>query len=248
LRRRAEANLQQAWDPDLGLFGDAARGADQGYSQWPNALVLFFELGEESQRLLLRERLRTPGVSPVGSLHQAFFLAGGLWRTGADHRGMQALDEHWGRLVDREGGTWPEKARSGSEAAAPGPEYPLGVHLLGISPLSPGGADLEIRPFPSGLDRAAGQLMTGRGPVRVEWRLPEGGERFFLRVEVGGEGELRLALPRLERRFPTAVLNGETVWRNEKVHPNGFVREVIAEPERLVLVLHRSGVFEAEVA
>jgi hypothetical protein len=245
---QAETALDRVWNPDLGLYGNDPRDPGQDGSQWPNALVLFFGLGDEARRLHLCERLRTPEVHPVGSLHQAFFLAGGLWRAGADRRGLQVLNEYWGRLVDREGTTWPEKVRPGTETAAPGPEYLLGVHLLGIHPLDPGGAGLEIRPCPSGLDRAGGQLMTGRGPVRVEWRLSEGGARFFLRTEVAGEGELRLALPRLEQRFPTVVLNGETVWRNEKVHPNGFVHEVIAESERVVLVLHRSGVFEAEVA
>jgi hypothetical protein len=43
------------------------------------------------------------------------------------------------------------------------------------------------------------------------------------------------------------VLNREVVWRNEKVYPNGFVREVISEPERVVLLLHRGGTYEVRV-
>ena len=44
------------------------------------------------------------------------------------------------------------------------------------------------------------------------------------------------------------ILNGETVWRNEKVYPNFHVREVISEDERVVLVVHKAGRYQVELS
>ena len=66
-------------------------------------------------------------------------------------------------------------------------------------------------------------------------------------IDLPEEVETHLAVPRLGMRFPTLTLNGETLWRNEKVYPNGFVREVISEDEWIVLVLQQGGRYEAGV-
>ena len=61
------------------------------------------------------------------------------------------------------------------------------------------------------------------------------------------DGETRLAVPRRARRFPQISINGETVWRNEKVHPNFLVQELISEDDRVVLVVRKAGEYEVKL-
>jgi hypothetical protein len=246
-RRRAAATLRRAWDEDRGLYRDRIDEADAACSQWPNALVLYFGLGDAAQHARLCEQLRTADVRPVSGLLQAFFLAGGFWRAGDDRRALQTVAEHWGALAERDGATWSDKARRAGDFAAPGPDYLLASYLLGVRVPDHAVADLEIHPMPSGLTRATGSLMTAGGPVRVQWRVAANGD-FSLGVQATGEGQLRLTLPRQDRRFPTVSLNGATVWRNDKVHPNAFVRQIADEPDRVVLVVPRAGEYQAEVS
>ena len=46
---------------------------------------------------------------------------------------------------------------------------------------------------------------------------------------------------------PQIEINGETVWRNEKAHPNSHVQELISQEERVVMVLRRAGQYEVLV-
>ncbi len=246
-RQRAAAALRRAWDEDRGLYRDRLDQGDAACSQWPNALVLYFGLGDAAWHARLCEQLRTADVRPVTGLLQAFFLAGGFWRAGDDRRALQTVAEHWGALAERDGATWWDKARRAGDITAPGPDYLLASYLLGVRIPDHAGADLEIRPVPSGLTRVGGSLMTAGGPIRVQWRAAANGD-FSLGLQATGEGQLRLALPRQDRRFPNVTLNGATVWRNEKVYPNAFVRQIVDEPDRLVLVVPRAGQYQAEVS
>jgi len=36
-------------------------------------------------------------------------------------------------------------------------------------------------------------------------------------------------------------VNGETVWRNEKIYPNAAVREITSEPDYVVLGVEQAG-------
>ena len=138
----------------------------------------------------------------------------------------------------------PESSRLGPELL-PGPDYFLGSQVLGISPGAPGFGVLHIRPQPAGLERAGGRIPTPRGPVQIQWQAEE--DRFAFRVDLAEPGETHLFAPRLGQRFPTVGLNGETVWRNEKVHPNPFVQEVISAEDHVVLVVRGKGSYEVVV-
>jgi hypothetical protein len=176
-------------------------------------------------------------------LLEAFYLEGGLWRSGAGARALEYLDLKWGRTAQREGTTWGEKS-AGTEVL-PGPEYYLGSQVLGIRPGAPGYQVLEVRPPGLDLGRVRGRVLTGRGAVEVEWQQQEG--RFWLALTLEREGDTRLWLPRLGHRFPVARLNGETLWRNEKMYPNPLVQQISAEAEHLVLSLAAAGRCEVEV-
>jgi hypothetical protein len=239
--RQARKVLQRAWKEERGLFADEAGGEA---SQWANGLVLYLGLAGEEQQGRMGAQLVQGHGRRVDDLWQAFFVAGGLWQAGADQGALAYVEQQWGCLLEREGETWAEKAEAAE--AVPGPEYFLGARVLGIGPQAPGYQVLEVAPQPSGLGGAQGEVMTPRGSVEVEWSMGSEGV-FALVVGVEGDGETHLAVPRLGRRFPTLTINGETVWRNEKVHPNAHVREVISEARRVVLVLRKEGQYEVVV-
>ena len=235
---RARKALQAAWSEEQGLFADDVGDAD--CSRWTNALVLYFALANPSQQVQVAQHLAS-GSASEGDLWQAFFVAGALWRAGADAAALTYVQKKWGRLLARPGRTWGEKA--GSVIAQPGPESLLAAHVLGVVPKAEG--NLEIRPQLSRLERAEGIVPTPYGDVEVAWGAYGGG--FSARLAVPHDGETHLSVPRCDKRFPQIEINGETVWRNEKAHPNFHVQELISEEERVVMVLRRAGQYEVSV-
>ena len=236
---RARKALQAAWSEEQGLFADAV-GADD-CSRWTNALVLYFDLANPRQRVQVAEHL-SGGSTSEDDLWQAFFIAGALWQADAGESALAYVQRKWSRLLARPGRTWGEKA--GSLVAQPGPESLLAAHVLGVVPKAEG--ILEIRPQLSKLERAEGVVPTPHGDVEVAWGAYGGG--FSARLSLPHDGETHLSVPRCDKRFPQIEINGETVWRNEKAHPNFHVQELISEEERVVMVLRRAGQYEVSVA
>ena len=236
---RERKGLQAAWNEEQGLFADAA-GAD-GCSRWTNALVLYFALANPRQQARVAEHL-SGGSTSEDDLWQAFFVAGALWQAGADESALAYVQRKWGHLLARPDRTWGEKA--GSLTAQPGPESLLAAYVLGVVPKAEG--VLEIRPQLSGLERAEGVVPTPHGDVEIAWGAYSGG--FSARLSLPHDGETHLSVPRCDKRFPQIEINGETVWRNEKAHPNFYVQELISEEERVVMVLRRAGQYEVSVA
>ena len=242
---RVRKALQQFWSEDHGLFVDGP-GEDR-VSQWPNALVLYFGLALEPQVRRIVRRIRAVDVLRVDSMSKAFFVAGGLWQAGAAGRSIDYIRQQWGR--DELTGTlrMEEKEESGTSGLAPGPEYFLGSKVLGVVPGKPGYDVVEVRPHPAGLHSATGSIPTRRGNVEVQWRRTVDPGRFALGIRLSSAGETHICVPRLELPFPTVSLNGETVWRNEKIHPNSFVQEISSEEGYIALKVHDAGHFEVEV-
>ena len=236
---RARKQLQAAWNEEQGLFADDAGASD--CSRWTNALVLYFDLANPRQQARVAEHL-SDGSTSEDDLWQAFFVAGALWQADAGESALTYVQRKWGRLLARPGRTWGEKA--GSVVAQPGPESLLAAHVLGVVPKAEG--VLEIRPQLSGLERAEGVVPTQHGDVEIAWGAYGGG--FSARLSVPHDGETHLSVPRCDKRFPQIEINGETVWRNEKAHPNFHVQELISEEERVVMVLRRAGQYEVSVA
>ena len=238
VHHRARKALQAAWNEKQGLFADAVEADD--YSRWTNALVLYFALANPKQQARVAQHL-SGGSASEDDWWQAFFVAGALWRAEADTAALAYVQKKWGRLLARPGQTWGEKA--GSVDAQPGPESLLAAHVLGVVPKAEG--ILEIRPQLSGLERAEGVVPTPHGDVEVSWGAYGGG--FSARLSVPHDGETHLSVPRCDKRFPQIEINEETVWRNEKAHPNFHVQELISEEERVVMVLRRAGQYEVSV-
>jgi hypothetical protein len=216
------------------------------------ALALFFGLADEkgTTELVAALPLRAPDFL------EAFFGVGGLWRAGLGTKAIAYIQRHWGRIRQRPGTTWTEKAGGRVLDVSPGPAYVLGTWLLGISPVSLGAKQIMVAPDCDSVDQGEGALSLGGVEVRVKWLKREG--YFSIEVEAKGEGEdeeeagdteieLHVSVPRLGQRFPTLDLNGETCWRNEKVHPNEHVRQVMATPQAVILVLPGGGPYRIEM-
>ena len=178
------------------------------------------------------------------SIDGAGALTGASRTKGTSHSAAPREAPEAGGLASARTVRTPASGRRGPELL-PGPDYFLGSEVLGVSPGAPGHEILQIRPQTSGLEGAGGRIPTRRGPVEVEWQAEE--ERFALRVELAEPGETHLFAPRLGQRYPTVSLNGELVWRNEKVHPNPFVQEIISAARHVVLVVRGRGPYEVLV-
>ena len=174
-------------------------------------------------------------------LWSAFFATEALWQSGDGEQALALIEKTWGRLLDRSGRTWGEKA--GSLEVQPGPDALLAAYMLGVRTMPDG--VLEIRPQLAGRERAEGQVATPYGDVGISWGAYGGG--FSMRAKVVHDGETRMAVPRRDKKFPQIAVNGETVWRNEKVYPNFVVQEFASEEERVVLVVRKAGKYEVEV-
>ena len=156
------------------------------------------------------------------------------------------IDTWWLRIVGRDGPAWRDKRGAEASAPAPGPDYLLGRFLLGISPSEPGFASRRVEPALSLADSARGRLPTPGGDLSLEWRTGEvdGVVRTKVRLAAAAPGETALVLDRGGRLRPTLSVNGEEVWRNEKIHPNASVREIAAEPGAVVLIFQGQGDWE----
>ena len=235
--------LERFWSVEENLYRSFGGPED---NQLLNALILFFGLADDIRKADLIVGMRRIDSNGTTPLLTHFFEIGGFFEAGAVEPAMSGLEQHWSRLEDQHGATWAEK-RNEDPGVCPGVDYFLGARILGITPKTPGYETLSIRPDAGGLDFATGLVNTLRGPVDVEWRHRREDHRFELYLRLDSDGETHICLPRGELRFPTVILNGETVWQNEKVRPNTLVRELISESNRITLVLAKSGRFQVEL-
>ena len=242
LEQAWRAAVASRWLAERGLLQDAHAGSQT--SQWAHALALYFNLLSAEQARAASAALSAADV-PLADAWQAFFLAGGLWQHGLGERARACIDAHWGRLLSREGISW--RDRAATLDIVPGVDALLAQHALGVQWLRAADRAVEVRPQAEPMQRVSGTVGVGADALSIEWSL-NGAGYFSLVVECATAGELRLAVPRLGKRFPTVSLNGETVWRNEKIYPNFYAHEVVSEADYVVLVVRKAGRYHAELS
>ena len=239
----AGSRLEPLWRPQPGLYADGEEG---GFSQLANGLILAAGAAPGDRAGQMAAGLRGPGVAPVADLSGAVLLAEGLWLSGQGARALEVIDTWWLRIVGREGPAWRDKRGAEALALAPGPDYLLGRFLLGVSPSAPGFASRRVEPALSLAEGAGGRLPTPAGDLSVEWRTAEadGERRTEVRLEAAGPGDTALVLDRGGRPRPVLSVDGEVVWRNEKLYPNESVREIAADPGAVTLLFQGPGAWE----
>jgi hypothetical protein len=115
------------------------------------------------------------------------------WATMDSVRLNNTLQEDWKAAPDS-GAQWSH--------CAVVPLYVLTMSILGLKPLSPGFARLEVRPQLADLEGLEATARTVRGPIRLESRGKKGSREVILAVPPGCEAELvvpREEKPELER-------------------------------------------------
>lgn len=235
------AAIESRWRDPAGLYVDAAAGEQA--NQFTQTLVLLAGAPSAERVSRLVTSMRGSGVTPVADLRQAFFLAEALWRSGQSARALAVVQNQWLRIADRDGFTWRDKRGAEADRLAPGPDYLLVRWLLGVTPLEPGFRRTQIRPAFALIPRARAELVTPNGSLRLSWRTVDAheDENTTLTVEIEGDGSTEVTIDRGDRRQPTLSVNGEVVWRNEKMYPNPSVQEIAAEEDAVTLVLNRPG-------
>lgn len=233
------AAIESRWLQDRQLYADGASGGDA--SQFTQALVMV--AGGVSAERVPRLAAALRSAAAVADLRQAFFLADGLWRVGQGARALEVVRNQWLRIADREGPTWRDKRGTEAGLLAPGPDYLLARWLLGVSPLEPGFRRARVRPSFDLIPTARAELQTPNGQISLFWRTVdfEQDNRTTVSLQTEGDVITELAIDRGGRRNPTLSVNGEVIWRNEKIYPNPNVHEIAAEEDAVTLVFGRPG-------
>jgi hypothetical protein len=239
--------IDSRWCEDPGLYLDGTVGNE--ISQFTQALVLAAGVVSPVRAARMAQAMRRPGIAPVEDLRQAFFLADGLWRGAQGVRALEVVKNQWLRIAGREGRTWHEKRATEAGRLAPGCDYLLVRWLMGISPLEAGFGRTRVRPDFALIAQGHGELATPRGALSVSWRTEDPNEemRTTLTLQTEGDGSTELVMDRGDRRVVALSVNGEVVWRNEKMYPNPSVHEIAADEAAVTLVFDRPGTWKVSL-
>jgi len=215
------ASLYRLWDPARKAFPDSlhADGSlSPSTSLHTSFLALLYDALPAAEAAAALGNLIHPpeGMVRVGSPFAIQYLYEALEKAG---RPQDILDSIYANylpmLEDGASTVWevfPNSqarpanfpTRSHCHAWSAAPLHFLPRILLGVHPVEPGRAVVEISPLPAGLAWAKGQVATPHGPIRVEWRL----EGSTLRLQA-------FAPPGVSLRFVTNPgLAGLTIQRN----------------------------------
>lgn len=232
--RRAEAVKaamnRHLWDPAQRVYRDSIQPDGKlatKISQQTNSLCVLFDIAprEEHQRILdfLYDpaNLSAPGkIVQAGSPYFSYYQLAALYHAGRDLQALQYIREKWGVMLDWGATTWWEMWQPGASFChgwSGGPTYNLPAEVLGVQPLKPGFAEVEVAPQWVGLRYATGVIPTVKGRVEVAWQRDEGGKTAAVRVrteegvpfelELPGKGEVRVDR---RNRLPAGVRQVES--------------------------------------
>ncbi len=239
--RAAQARYLKHWSTKSGTES-SDRTLPEAY--WADSFALYFQLVDHSQIDPIVTRLKSFQLKGE-DLWLAFFQAGALWQSGESEHARSVIEENWGSLLQLEGRTWSERAKT--LETLPGPDALIVRFFYGIHSIAARERVIEIRPSVEPLERVQAQFTIRENIIGLNWSL-NGSGYLLLEVDQSKNTELRLAVPRLGKRFPTITINGETVWRNEKVYNNFQVREVVSELDHVVFVVYKAGSYKVELS
>ena len=72
------------------------------------------------------------------------------------------------------------------------------TRVLGVTPRTPGYAEIDVAPHLCGLAHARGSVCTPRGKVKVAWRAADG--RFKIEIDAPAAIPVYVRMPNNERR------------------------------------------------
>lgn len=170
-----------------------------------NMMPLAFGLVPDEHMERVTDFIESKGM--LCSVYGSQFLLDGLYLAGKDHYALELMrakhDRSWWNMIEI-GSTitleaWDWKYKNNLDwnhawGAVPGNIIPR--HLLGVSPLEPGFARLQVKIQPGSLKSAEGRVPTIRGPVEVGFRNRE--DRFEIILTIPGNTVAEVFLPATE--------------------------------------------------
>lgn len=184
-----------------------------------NMFMLAFGLAPESRTRSVIDFVKSRGMAC--SVYGAQHLLDALYRHGEDHYALDLMtaqhDRSWWNMI-AVGSTmtleaWDARYKNNldwNHAWGAAPANIVGRYVLGVRPLTPGFDRTIIQPQPGWLTRAAGDVPTPRGPVRVAVRNAPG-QPFELNVTIPDRITAAAAIPAGENESDRLLLNGGAV-------------------------------------
>jgi len=187
------------FDPATGTYRDG-EGTDHA-SQHANLFPLAFGLVPVEHRAKLATWVASRGMRC--SVYPAQYLLEGLFDHGAATQAFELMtaagDRSWKHMVDS--GTtitweaWDQKYKTNQDWNHPWGAAPANIiprKVMGVEPVQPGYAQIQIAPHPGPLTWARSKIPTPKGPVQVTFKTaPE----FTLSVEIPTGMTALLSLP-----------------------------------------------------
>lgn len=220
---KATASLnEKLFDEKKGIYLDAEGGKHS--SLHANAFPLALDLVPENRRAKIVEFLKTKGMAC--SVYGAQFLMEALFDSGEADYAMGLMtadgDRSWTHMIERVGASmameaWDVKYKKNTDwnhAWGAAPANILPAKVLGVEPLEPGFAKIQIQPRLGKLEWAEGKVPTVRGPVTVKAKNTP--TSFSLSVEIPENATARIIVPKrgsgkvtLDGQTATATAHGE---------------------------------------
>ena len=181
------------WSESEGLYFDRPGGPE--VSQYGNAWAIVCGAAGPLERARMLARFpHDPKLAP-GSYFCWHAVFRALEICGAYDRMPECLGP-WHEMVEHGLSTFVEENsywRSLCHAWSAHPTLEFLTRVLGVTPLRPGFAAIDIAPHRCGLTQASGKVCTPRGPVAVAWRVAH--RKFALEIEAPAATPVRVRLP-----------------------------------------------------
>jgi hypothetical protein len=190
LRRKAHARF---WSESEGLYFDRPGGPE--VSQYGNAWALVAGLAGERERATVMQRFPHDAKLAPGSYfwwHTGFAALA----KGGRYDDMPRYLGPWHETISYGLSTFVEENsywRSLCHAWSAHPVLEFQQRILGVTPVEPGFARINVTPHRCGLAHAAGSVCTPRGLITVAWRVVE--TRFTLELTAPAAMPGQVCLP-----------------------------------------------------
>lgn len=154
-----------------------------------NLMMLRCDCVPEMKKKSIKSFVLSPPPDAVvpGSPFMAHFYYDFLFEEGFGKTAVAGIKKQWSPMLEH-GSCWEtfkgfykdRLTRSYCHAWSSAPSYLFGAYILGIKPLLPGFAKIQIAPVPVSLKHAKGIVPIPAGNVYVEWRIKE--QSFFCTI------------------------------------------------------------------
>jgi len=195
--RRAAAG-ERFWSEADGAFRDCTDSARVG--RHANFLAVLAGIPTEDQRdRLVENALLNSDIPPVGTPYMRSIEAAALARCGRPDTMLEGLRAYWGGMIEAGATSFWERydhtatgeahyamysrpfGASLCHAWSAGPVFLLSSELFGCRPMEPGWTRFSLEPGATALAKAAAEIPTPQGTIRVEQR----GDDLSVRIPAG---------------------------------------------------------------